>query len=277
MRFTELLLTATIITGLIWLLDRLFWQPKRLMNILGSSKEKTEPVIVEYCRAFFPILLLVFLLRAFLAEPFRIPSGSMRPTLLEGDFILVNKFTYGLRLPLIGSRILSLGEPKRGDVIVFKKDKQGESMDFIKRVVGLPGDHIEYKDKIIYVNGNPMKQDFIAEIEDRDIGQSSGWPVHHQHETLGDIRHDIYVRTDIEHIRPHQFTEVTVPENSYFVMGDNRDNSDDSRSWGFVKEEDVLGRAMKIWMSWDGSKTGIDCIKNCIRWERIGNGLGTNI
>jgi signal peptidase I len=274
MRFTDFLLIATLMTGLVWMLDRLFWRPRRLINVFSSSpKEKSEPLIVEYCRAFFPVLLLVFLLRSFLAEPFYIPSGSMRPTLVEGDFILVNKFAYGLRLPLIGTKVVSIGNPSRGDVVVFKHDKQGDSLDFIKRVVGLPGDHIEYKDKIIYVNGEAMKQEFVAETQDRDIGKNTGWSVRHQHETLGNIRHDIYVHTDMEPSM-QQFTDMTVPNDSYFVMGDNRDNSNDSRSWGVVKGEELLGRALGVWFSWDSSKTGMDRIKHAVRWERIGSGLG---
>jgi len=279
MRFTEILFAATLITGLIWALDRIFWRPKRMMHILHSgsgTKEPKEPVVVEYARAFFPILLIVLVLRSFLAEPFRIPSGSMRPTLLEGDFILVNKFDYGLRLPFTGSKFLELGQPKRGDVVVFKHEKRGESIDMIKRVVGLPGDHIEYKDKRIYINGEPVQQEFINETVDKDVGKSFGWPVRHLSEDLGHIRHNIYVQTDLSPTAiPNN--NITVPDHSYFVMGDNRDNSDDSRFWGFVKDEDILGRAMGIWMSWDSAPSGWECITKCIRWGRIGNGLGTEI
>jgi len=276
MRFTEYLLAATLITGLIWMLDRLFFRPRRLMNVMQSklySKELKEPVLVEYCRSFFPILLAVLILRSFVIEPFRIPSGSMRPTLLEGDFILVSKYCYGLRLPMTGRKIMDFGKPERGDVVVFKHVKNGESIDMIKRVVGLPGDRIEYKDKIIYINHEPMKQTFIEEVMDHDVGKQNGWSARHQMETLGQVRHAIYVYTDSEMQRP--FDNAVVPENHYFVMGDNRDNSDDSRSWGFVKEEDLLGRAFGIWMSWDSSRQGLDCLRHCIRFNRIGNRLGT--
>lgn len=278
MRFTEILLAATLITGLIWLLDRLFWRPKRMINVFHSgpgAREVKEPILVEYAKAFFPILLIVLILRSFIAEPFRIPSGSMRPTLLEGDFILVNKFDYGLRLPFSGTLLFDYGNPKRGDVIVFKHDKRGESMDMIKRVVGLPGDRVEYKDKRIYINGEPVKEEFVRETLDKDVGKAVGWPVRLLKEDLGDIRHEVYVQTDYSAIGSNN--DITVPENSYFVMGDNRDNSDDSRFWGFVKEEDILGRAMGIWMSWNSEATGLDCLTQCIRWGRIGNGLGEKI
>lgn len=282
MRFLEILVAATAITGLIWLLDRLFWRPKRLMPILqkksGAKPLDKEPLIVEYSRAFFPILLLVLILRSFLAEPFRIPSGSMHPTLLEGDFILVNKYHYGLRLPISGTKVVNTGQPKRGDVIVFKHVKRGESMDMIKRVVGLPGDRIEYKDNTVHINGAPVKMELITETLDKEPGQNMGWPVKQYIETLGDVRHDTYVWTDSESNRGNAFryNNVVVPESSYFVMGDNRDNSDDSRYWGFVKDEDILGHALLIWLSFDTSKKGMDCVRNCIRWNRIGDTLSLN-
>jgi signal peptidase I len=279
MRFIEILLAATVITGLIWLLDSLIWRPKRLMNVFGKKsglkQQDNEPIIVEYSRAFFPILLLVLILRTFLAEPFRIPSGSMHPTLLEGDFILVNKYDYGLRLPISGNKIVNIGNPKRGDVVVFKHTKRGESIDMIKRVVGLPGDKVEYKDKTIYINGEAVKQELVRETVDKEPGQNTGWPVNEYIETLGTVRHDIYVQNDSSPSpSQYRYNDVVVPENSYFVMGDNRDNSDDSRYWGFVKDEDILGRALLIWLSFDTSRNGFaDCLKHCVRWDRIGDGL----
>jgi signal peptidase I len=272
MRFTEILLVATLVTGFVWILDLILWRPKRMA--LAGKKEgqeslAKEPIIVEYCRAFFPILLIVLILRSFLAEPFRIPSGSMRPTLLEGDFILVNKYEYGFRLPVTGQTLIKVNTPKRGDVIIFKHDKGKESMDMIKRVVGLPGDHIQYKHKTIYINGEPAQQKFISDMIDKNVGESQGWSVRHLVETLGDIQHDIFLQmTSVEPL----VKEVVVPPDSYFVMGDNRDNSRDSRSWGFVKDPDILGRAMGVWMSWDSSQPWWK-VNSCIRWERIGNGL----
>lgn len=277
MRFTEILLSATLITGIIWLFDIIFLRPRRMMRIIPQKGVVDEPVIVEYAKAFFPILLIVLVVRSFIIEPFRIPSGSMRPTLLEGDFIVVNKYDYGIRLPLSGKKIMDIHNPKRGEVIVFKHTKSdGESIDMIKRVVGLPGDKVQYKNNIIYVNGEPIKQDFQSEKQDKDPLGLRVWPVRHFVETLGDIRHDIYVHIE-PHDYPYHYKDTVVPKDSYFVMGDNRDNSDDSRVWGFVKDSEILGRAMGIWMSWDGTHTGLDCLKHCIRWDRIGNNLGTTV
>jgi len=148
-----LLVLATAISGLIWLLDAVLFAPKRKAR--AGAEGPREPVVVEYARSFFPVLLAVLLLRSFLAEPFRIPSGSMMPSLLVGDFILVNKFTYGLRLPITDTKIVPLGEPARGDVVVFRYPLQ-KGVDYIKRVVGIPGDQIAYKNKTLFVNGQPM-------------------------------------------------------------------------------------------------------------------------
>lgn len=278
MRFTEILFTLTLICGFIWLIDSLFFSRRRTMRMFPNMKGQVqEPVLVEYAKAFFPVLLLVLVIRSFVVEPFRIPSGSMRPTLLEGDFILVNKYDYGLRAPFTGSLIKSIGHPKRGDVIVFKHMKNGESIDLIKRIVGLPGDHVQYKDKTIYVNNEPIKQDFIEDRMDKDPDSGNTWQVRYLRESLGNVSHDFYIRPDSPYHR-HRFDDTTVPPGSYFVMGDNRDNSDDSRSWGFVNDDDILGRAMFIWMSWDSSQNGfINCLKHCIRWDRIGKNLGTEL
>lgn len=264
MRFSEILVTATVVTGVVWALDVLFWRPKRMMNVISSPRDEfgQEPWWIEYSRTFFPILLVVLILRSFLAEPFRIPSGSMRPTLLEGDFIVVNKYVYGLRLPVLGTEILPIGAPKRGDVIVFKHIKNGESIDMIKRVVGLPGDHILYKDKILYINGEPAKQEFQTEkMDSNPFGGTT--PVRHLVEQLDGIQHEVYVHPNTEQVLPHHVNyDVIVPKDSYFVLGDNRDNSEDSRVWGFVDNKDIQGRAFAIWMSWDG-------LKNNLRWDRI--------
>jgi signal peptidase I len=265
MRFAEILVTATAVTGAIWLIDSLFWRHKRMMRIMPGSYGSgvKEPWYVEYSKAFFPILLIVLILRSFLAEPFRIPSSSMHPTLLEGDFILVNKFTYGLRVPVAGNKLLETGKPKRGDVVVFKHTKKdGESIDMIKRVIGLPGDHITYKDNTIYINDKPVKQEFLADILDSD-SMGDAYPVRKFKEELNGISHDIFVRIrDKMMTLNYPYQDVQVPNDSYFVMGDNRDNSQDSRFWGFVKDEDLQGRAFGIWMSWDADT-------NRPRWHRI--------
>ena len=252
MRFVEILCTATVVTGLIVVLDHLFLRPKRLLNVLPSNNRSfSEPWWVEYSKSFFPVLLLVFLLRSFVAEPFRIPSGSMHPTLLEGDFILVNKYSYGLRTPFTGHLFFNRGSPKRGDIIVFKHEENGKSLDLIKRLIGLPGDHIEYKNQKIYVNGVLMKQTFDSELNDWN---ALGMPAQLRKftEIIDDRSHDILIETSaISGNYHYAYQDVVVPANHYFVMGDNRNNSKDSRFWGFVRDQDVQGKAVAIWMSWD--------------------------
>lgn len=252
MDFSGILAIATAATGLIWAIDAFIFRPRRVKT------GKSEPKIAEYARSFFPILLIVFILRSFLVEPFRIPSGSMKPTLLEGDFILVNKYTYGLRLPLIGKKVLSLNEPKQGDILVFRYPNN-PNVDFIKRVIGVPGDKIGYNNKTIFVNGRPLAQTLLGTTQDKDMfGQT--YSVKHFREAMSTLEHSIYVHPT----HSEALEEVTVPEGSYFVMGDNRDNSDDSRVWGFVPEGLILGKAFFIWMSWDGHNKDV-------RWSRMGH------
>jgi len=239
--------------------------------ISKAGEQVKEPWWVEYARSFFPILLIVLILRSFLVEPFRIPSGSMRPTLLEGDFIVVNKYAYGLRLPGSGTKVFSVGDPKRGDVIVFKHDKNGESMDMIKRVVGLPGDHIQYKNQTIYINDVPVKKDFKMEKEDSDM-HGMKTLVREFTEQLGDVKHPIFVHANPSLFSHYPYDDVIVPAGSYFAMGDNRDNSGDSRVWGFVKDEDIQGRAFGVWMSWDSLENSW-LPWNKIRWHRLMTGI----
>jgi signal peptidase I len=200
-----------------------------------------EPVLVEYARSFFPVLFVIFVLRSFIVEPFQIPSSSMVPTLQVGDYILVNKFTYGLRLPVARTKVLDIGEPQRGDVMVFFPPHQNKTY-FIKRVIGIPGDVIEYKNKQLSVNGETLALDFVDVVIER------GRPYHLLSETLpnGETR-DV----QFDPLRPvRDFKEVVKPGH-YFMMGDNRDNSSDSRVWGQVPEEDVVGKAFAIWMHWE--------------------------
>lgn len=256
MDFSVILAIGTLACALIWIIDVLCFKKKRLANA-AQPTDVTEPKIVEYAKSFLPILLIVFFLRSFLVEPFRIPSGSMKPTLLTGDFILVNKYTYGLRMPLLGTKFVKKGEPKRGDVMVFRYPKD-TSIDFIKRVVALPGDKVTYKDKKLYINDQLMPQDFqemVLDTNDYGFAQS----LKRFTEKLNSVDHSIY----IDENRPDQSVEVTVPEGHYFVMGDNRDNSDDSRKWGMVPDELIIGKAFYVWMSWDTSSKDI-------RWKRIG-------
>ncbi len=254
--FSSLLAGATLITGLIWAVDAFAFKPKRVKETMPGD-EVTEPKIVEYARSFFPILLIVCVLRSFLAEPFRIPSGSMKPTLLEGDFILVNKFSYGVRLPMFGTKVVKVGEPKAGDILVFRFPKD-PSIDFIKRVIGVPGDKIKYVDKKLYINDKPIEQESLGQAYDTDL-RGLTYKVKHYKEKLDQRPHSIYVH-DSDGV---PMEEMTVPKGMYFVMGDNRDASEDSRRWGFVPEELILGKAFFIWMSWDA-------IAKDIRWKRIG-------
>jgi signal peptidase I len=251
MSFALFLLLLLVVTGLVWLLDKYYLRKQR-------RKDDKQPWWVEYSISFFPVILIVFFLRSFLVEPFKIPSSSMVPTLLVGDFILVNKFTYGIRLPVINKKLVELGSPQRGDVMVFRYPDD-PSLDYIKRVVGVPGDRIEYRNKRLSVNGVavPVKQvdDYLA----KDKMQFSRRYV----ETLGQATHEILLEDDAPAMggpgRAFPFAgncnyntgglTCTVPPGHYFMMGDNRDNSSDSRVWGFVPDENIVGRAFFIWLN----------------------------
>jgi len=202
-----------------------------------------EPLVVDYAKSFFPIIFAVLVLRSFLFEPFQIPTGSMIPTLNIGDFIVVNKFAYGVRLPVIGTKILDVGEPKRGDIMVFIPPH--DPVYYIKRVIGLPGDRISYKDKVVYVNGEPLKQEYVDLINERRP------PVIYSEEIVGGISHAIYTSPSPTYIRPGSWLTPegrVIPEGHYFMMGDNRDNSSDSRVWGPASEDKIVGKAVAVWM-----------------------------
>ena len=223
-----------------------------------QTDETKLPMIIDYSRSFFPVLLIVFLLRSFLFEPFRIPSASLEPTLLTGDFILVNKYQYGMRLPVIHKKLYNIAEPKRGDIMVFRWPPN-PSIDFIKRVIGLPGDHISYINKELTVNGQKIPQEFVQNSTARDESGSEWQALEKQEDLLG-VKHHIYVDSAKF---SRDFHDVVVPEGMYFVMGDNRDDSADSRYWGFVPDKNIVGKAILVWLSWDGSK------KN-LRFNRMG-------
>lgn len=262
--FAAIMLIALIVCGAIWAADARMWAPRRRETAASSSDEERrlqlgkEPLLVEYARSFFPVILVVFLLRSFLVEPFRIPSGSMIPTLWTGDFILVNKFSYGIRLPILNAKIVDIGEAKRGDVVVFRYPDD-PSTDYIKRVVGLSGDHIAYHDKTVFINGVEASQRFVGPYTEFSTGIPL--PSRLQVESLNAVEHKLVIHPGF--FGRLEEGEWTVPQGSYFVMGDNRDNSNDSRAWGFVPEKNLVGRAFMIWMNWNGANGGVT-------WNRIG-------
>ena len=202
-----------------------------------------DPIVVDYAKSFFPIIFAVLILRSFLFEPFQIPTGSMIPTLNIGDFIVVNKYAFGVRLPVAGSKVMEVGEPKRGDVMVFIPPHDPNY--YIKRVIGLPGEHVRYEGKVVYINGEPLNQEYVDFINNRRP------PVIYSLETVGEITHDIYTSPTPSYIRTGSWLWPegrVVPEGHYFMMGDNRDNSSDSRVWGPASEDKIVGKAVAVWM-----------------------------
>jgi signal peptidase I len=249
MYFALFMVVILAVTGLIWLLDILVLRKNRLVGV-------DEPWYVEYAKSFFPVILLVFVLRSFLVEPFKIPSGSMMPTLLAGDYILVNKFTYGLRVPILNNTFVEMNKPKQGDVIVFHYPPDPK-IDYIKRVVGVPGDRIQYQDKQLIINGKKLDVTFENNYE-YEMQGANIISARKSKEQLGDVQHDILVHdipnqyyADMPGAKLQDGETIVVPEDSYFAMGDNRDNSADSRVWGFVPEKNLVGRAFYIWMNFD--------------------------
>ncbi|MBS4155158.1 signal peptidase I [Cobetia sp. MC34] len=253
MDFSLVLVIAVAVAGVVWLIDLVALRSARKARVAkaeasvegeldAGTREKLarDPWPVDYAKSFFPVLLLVLVVRSFAFEPFQIPSGSMLPTLKIGDFILVNKYDYGLRLPVVDTKVLEVGEPERGDVMVFRFPED-PSTNFIKRVVGLPGDTIRYEGKQLYVNGEAIDKTLNA----RNSSEQSGEDL--LDETLGKHAHQIY--NNPRDPGP-QMREIRVPEGMYFVMGDNRDHSNDSRYWGFVPEENIVGKAVAVWMHW---------------------------
>lgn len=274
MDLAAILVILVALSGLVTLYDMFTGAPKRkakLAALPGNANEKeineaaSMHLLVDLSRSLLPIFILVLVLRSFFVEPFRIPSGSMMPTLLVGDFILVNKFRYGIRLPVLNTKIVEMDKPERGDVVVFRYPENPD-IPFIKRVVGLPGDHIAYHHihKIFYVNGDPMPQKLIGTYQGVGAG-SNMTGAEERTETLDKKEHDILVLP--EYMPPPQFDaseslEMVIPEDEYFVLGDNRDNSRDSRYWGTVPEANLIGKAFFIWMNWDLSNGGVD-------WKRL--------
>ncbi|MGF6151644.1 signal peptidase I [Pseudomonas fluorescens] len=268
LNFPLLLVIAVFVCGLLALLDLIFLAPRRraaISSYQGSvgepdmmvvEKLNKEPMLVEYGKSFFPVLFIVLVLRSFLVEPFQIPSGSMKPTLDVGDFILVNKFSYGIRLPVLDTKVIQVGDPQRGDVMVFRYPSD-PNVNYIKRVVGLPGDQIRYTaDKRLFVNGESIAE-LLVGSEPGTLGSAELYK-----EKLGAVEH--LIRKEMSRYRATPDHQWTVPAGHYFMMGDNRDNSNDSRYWddpaipkdllGMVPDKNIVGKAFAVWMSWPEPK-----------------------
>jgi signal peptidase I len=251
MNFALILFLLLVFTGAVALVDRLYFAPRR-------PEGAKEPWWIEYPKSFFPVILIVFMLRSFLVEPFKIPSGSMIPTLLVGDFILVNKYTYGIRIPILNTKVIEIGSPSRGDVMVFRYPED-PSLDYIKRVVGLPGDTVSYVNRRLSVNGKevPLRPDGEYQYLDRRTFARQFV------ESVDGREHHILLEEDApatpQFVKQFPFRgnctyntsglTCTVPPNHYFLMGDNRDNSSDSRVWGFVPDANIVGKAFFIWFN----------------------------
>ena len=259
MNFALILFIALAVTGGIWLLDALLL--KRLRD-----RDAREPLLVEYAKSFFPVILVVFALRSFLVEPFKIPSGSMMPTLEIGDFILVNKYTYGIRLPVINQKVIDLNQPERGDVMVFRYPAD-PALDYIKRVIGVPGDIVEYRDKQLAINGTPVEAETTGTYS--YVGNGLNYVTAQLYEErLNGAGHTMMVEPGKPSVDTRQIMDFPgrencsyhpdgdgfvckVPDGQYFMMGDNRDASNDSRYWGFVPDRNIVGKAFFIWMNFD--------------------------
>jgi len=247
----------------IWVVDRVAFARRRRERAAADGRKPHEPVLVAYARSVFPVILAVLLFRTFLLEPFRIPSGSMMPTLLVGDFVLVNKFAYGLRLPVTNTKILDIGEPQRGDIAVFRYPLNPKE-DYIKRIIGVPGDTIKVVGEDVSINGRPVPQTLVGEYRGTDKisiqmeENPNVSPVQLYTEELGGGTHSTLHFRYVEAYNcigsggtptAHDGCEWKVPQGYYFAMGDNRDNSADSRFWGFVPEQNLAGKAFFIWFS----------------------------
>jgi signal peptidase I len=250
--FALLLTALSAFTGVVWLVDSLFFRKSRALMV-AEGEEVPEPALVDYSRSLFPVLFFVLVLRSFLAEPFRIPSESMMPNLLVGDFILVNKYDYGLRLPVLNKKILQVGEPKRGDVVVFHypgrdtEDPQ-KGTDYIKRIIGLPGDVIEVNEDQVTINGVKLAYTQAGVFEGKNGASLDDTGTNMLREELPGRPHTV-MDTPGSPFAPGTWV---VPPGHYFAMGDNRDHSADSRDWGFVPEGNLVGRAMVIWLNCEG-------------------------
>lgn len=259
------LTAAVVLSGLFALIDIFFFRRKRIADGIN------DPILIEYCRSFFPVLLLVWVIRSFIIQPYRVPTGSLEPTVAPGDFIAVAQYAYGLKFPVGNFKLIKTGEPKRGDIVLFYPPGIPKVI-YVKRLIGLPGDKIEYKDKILYINGKKQPQKLIGHGFDYGDGPGQTQPVDIYEENLGGVYHRIFRRpysTDgqfpLESDMQGDFS-ITVPKGTYFMMGDNRDDSGDSRYFGPVPERNIIGQGLGVWMSWDP-------VHHRFRWHRIGTSL----
>jgi signal peptidase I len=299
--FSIILVAITLITGIVWLADKFYLAPQRRLNAASAQEQSTvelpketistllEPSpLVDTSIQIFPVIAFVLILRSFLYEPFQIPSGSMMPTLLDGDFILVNKFNYGLKDPVIRNKFVDIGLPERGDVVVFKYPLDPR-IDYIKRVIGLPGDRIIYKNKSLYIKPACQESDakcpeftqVINSFTNKYQGPDAEEGMNQFEAVMLDKTHHI-LNDQYSMPRTNRYfsqsgtakDEFFVPAGHYFVMGDNRDNSLDGRFWGFVPEENLVGEAVAIWMSFDFNRARDSFLPHWVptnvRFERIG-------
>ena len=262
--FAAVLVLLTVVSGVTWGVDAVFFARNRKVAAGGA---RPEPVIVDYARSLFPVFLIVLVLRSFIVEPFRIPSASMMPTLLRGDFILVNKYDYGIRLPVLNTKVFGDGKPQRGDVVVFRYPED-PAVPFIKRVVGVPGDQLQYKDKRLTINGREVDLKLKGVYHSDGVGSRENGS-YQLAEQLGEPGHDILINP----LQPPQVAvDRLIPQGHYFVLGDNRDNSRDSRYWGLVPDKNLVGRAFYIWMNWSNDSI-FDFGSWDVDWGRVGSAI----
>src|SRR5580658_1305198 len=287
--FSLVLVTVVAVAGVVWLLDHLLFEPARQRAASAAGQDPTAlpvPVTVDYARSFFPVAVIVLVVRAFIFEPFRIPSDSMMPTLLDGDFIIVNKFAYGLRLPVVDQKVVAIGEPQRGDVVVFHWPPD-PAINYIKRLVGLPGDRVRIQSDQLTINDGTMPLIDGGRYDDscyHNMRESTEILGTHKHQILWCLTPDDLAVAPSASCSRHipqnylcrepdppgefdkgDFDEIVVPPGQYLMIGDNRDNSSDGRYWGFVPEDHLVGKATRIWFNWDLKRSGGP------KWSRIGH------
>ncbi len=250
--FAFYLTLTVLLTGVVTLLDVCWWRRHRQTSMPGW---------IMTCRSLFPVLLVVLLFRSFVMQPYRVPTGSLEPTIMPGDFIAVSQFDYGLHFPVGDKVIYKTGKPKRGDIVLFRWPVN-PSINYVKRVIGLPGDHIHYANKRLTINGKPCTLRFVGHTVDQEPG--GGLIVDEYQEDLLGVKHRVLINPYTQQSGDFDYT---VPKGQYFVMGDNRDNSNDSRGWGAVPYANLIGKARMIWMSWNNQR-------HAIEWHRLGRRVG---